>query len=61
MTINLCFTFREYFFTDTLDVLDKLEEGEKAKLKAKLKTAGRGILKQIRNKITDNATNEVSD
>jgi hypothetical protein len=55
------FYFPEYFFNDTLDVLDELEEDEKTKLKSKLKTAGRGILKQLRNKITDNATNKVSD
>lgn len=45
------FYFPEYFFNYTLDVLDKLDEGERAKLKAKLKTAGRGILKQLKNKI----------
>lgn len=48
------FYFPEYFFDGALEVLDKLEESEKAQLKGKLKTAGRGILKQIKNKLSDN-------
>ena len=45
--------FPEYFFTGSLEVLDKLEESEKAQLKAKLKTAGRGILKQLKIKLSE--------
>ena len=55
------FYFPEYFFNYTLDVLDKLDESERAKLKAKLKTAGRGILKQLKNEIYENAKNNASD